>query len=215
MKTQEIPLADWQKFADAFTAINAARPVSLYAESGKGRRELIARDVELRALVVDTEIGQQSVVVTVDTKAHRHLSHTISKPLSITADDNAVHVQSELGTGFTIEFSPKEALMNPLKDSLREWGFDTAAFEERAKQSIENARGDLSEVIGVLRETLAKTKQTLLDLQKSGEPVADELTYGFERAWEEIEQGFARARKRMREGREEAAARELGKEWLG
>ncbi len=84
---------------------------------------------------------------------------------------------------------------------LREWGFDVAAFEAKAKKSLENARGDLSEVTGVLRQTLAKTKQILLDLQKTREPVAAELKSGFERAWDEIEQGFTRARQKMRESR--------------
>lgn len=98
-------------------------------------------------------------------------------------------------------------------DSLREWGFDLARFETRAKKSMQNARGDLSEVTGVLRETLGKTKQVLVDLQKSREPVVTELKYGFERAWDEIEQAFTRARQKLRDARKAGAVDEW--EWLG
>jgi hypothetical protein len=103
----------------------------------------------------------------------------------------------------------------PLADSLREWGFDVTTFEAKAKQSIENARGDLSEITGVLRQTLANMKQTLLDLQKSHEPVATELKSGFERAWDEIEQTFARARQKMRESRQTPTSSDPGDNWLG
>jgi len=101
-----------------------------------------------------------------------------------------------------------------MSESLRDWGFDPAVFETRAKQSIENAKGDLSEITGVLREALYRTRQTLLNVQKSGEPVAAELRQGFERAWEEIEQAFARARQRVRDSRS-ASARDAGDDWLG
>jgi hypothetical protein len=88
---------------------------------------------------------------------------------------------------------------------LREWGFDAATFEVRAKKSIENARGDLGEVTGALRHALTMTKQTLLDLHKARQPVAAELKIGFEHAWDEIERAFASARRKMREGREAEA----------
>ena len=121
--------------------------------------------------------------------------------------DVALAVASELGPALAVKFRfPKEADMNERKDSLRDWGFDAAQFEAKAKQSIENARGDLSEITGILRQTLAQTRQTLLDLQKSREPVADELRKGFECAWNEIENAFARARRRMRETVEAARA---------
>jgi len=97
---------------------------------------------------------------------------------------------------------------------LREWGFDIETFEARAKKSLQNARGDLGEVTGVLRQALANTKQTLLDLQKSRQPVVVELKNGFERAWEEIEQGFARARQRIREARK-ATTPDINDDWLG
>ena len=86
--------------------------------------------------------------------------------------------------------------------SLREWGFDVEIFQVKAKTSFENARGDLSEVKSVLRQALAETRQTLLDLQKSRKPVAAELRNAFERAWSEIERGFAEARRKMRESRQ-------------
>lgn len=92
------------------------------------------------------------------------------------------------------------------REFLREWGFDVATFESRAKRSMENARGDLGEVTGVLRQALTSTKQTLLDLHKARQPVAGELKIGFERAWEEIERAFASARRKMRDAREGEAA---------
>jgi len=79
---------------------------------------------------------------------------------------------------------------------------------------MKDARGDLSEVTGVLRQSLADTKQVLLDLQKNREPIAAELKHGFEKAWDEIEKAFATARQRMREGRQ-AAAPGPGDDWLG
>jgi uncharacterized protein YicC (UPF0701 family) len=105
---------------------------------------------------------------------------------------------------------PKESQPDktPAADYLREWGFDLATFETRAKKSIDAARGDLSEVTGVLRQELTKTKQVLIDLQRARGPVGAELKTGFERAWDAIEESFARARQRMRESREAETAKE-------
>lgn len=90
-----------------------------------------------------------------------------------------------------------------VKDSLKDWGFDVAQFEARAKQSVESAKGDLTEITGTLRETLHRAKEVVVDLQKSGVgPVAAELKNGFERAWSEIEAAFASARQKAREGRQ-------------
>ncbi|HSP16585.1 MAG TPA: hypothetical protein VLV78_17705 [Thermoanaerobaculia bacterium] len=89
-----------------------------------------------------------------------------------------------------------------MADSLRDWGFDVETFRKKAEASVDNARGDLSEITGILRQTLSQTKQTLLDLQKSREPVAAELKSGFEKAWNDIEEAFAKARQAMREKRE-------------
>ncbi len=63
-------------------------------------------------------------------------------------------------------------------DALREWGFDVKTFEARAKRSLDNARGDLSEINGALRQTLTHTKQVLVNLQKQRAPVAAELKKG-------------------------------------
>src|SRR5579884_1295629 len=211
MRKREIPLSAWPAFADTFNRRYQSEIVSIFSESRRGERTPVARDVVFRNLAVDVEAGERSVVVTVDANAERHLSHTISKPVAMFFDGVTVNVKSEVGTGFTIELATKEAAMMPIKD----WGFDIEKFEAKAKESIANARGDLSEITGVLRESLAKTKQTLLDLQKSREPVATELRGGFERAWNEIEQAFARARKSVRESRETEATRKAGDDWLG
>jgi hypothetical protein len=88
---------------------------------------------------------------------------------------------------------------NPVADTLREWGIDVKTFEARAKKSLDSARGDMSEINGVLRQTLTRTKQVLVDLQKQRGPVAAELKKGFEEAWEAIEKAFARARQKVRE----------------
>jgi hypothetical protein len=208
MDTREVPAAQWRDFAESFTREHRGDRVTLFSERRSGARDEIARAVEFRALAVDTEIGQQSVVVTVDTDGERHLSHTISKPVSITTDESGVHVRSELRTGFTIELGfHKEDIMS---ETLRDWGFDPDTFQAKAKQSIESTKGDLSEITGVLREVIGKTKQTLLDLQTNREPVLDELRNGFERAWDEIEAAFARARKRVRESQKAPAD-----DWLG
>jgi hypothetical protein len=92
-----------------------------------------------------------------------------------------------------------------VSDSLRDWGIDVGRFEERAKESIESARGDLSEVTGTLRHTLVEAKDVLLGLQKGGAPAAAELKNGFERAWQEIERAFSAARQKAREARPSAA----------
>lgn len=88
------------------------------------------------------------------------------------------------------------------RDFLRKWGFDVDVFQQRAKESMDQARGDLTEVGGALRQALADTKQTLVDLQRTKGPVATELKTGFERAWDEIEQAFNRARQKMRESQQ-------------
>lgn len=94
-----------------------------------------------------------------------------------------------------------------VKSALREWGIDVEQFEARAKQSVEAAKGDLSEITGTLRETLHRAKEVVVDLQKSGvTPVATELKGGFERAWAEIESAFASARQKAREAREKKEA---------
>jgi hypothetical protein len=88
-------------------------------------------------------------------------------------------------------------------DSLRDWGIDVDKFEERAKESFQNAKGDLTEITGTLRQTLLEAKDILVGLQKSGTPVATELKTGFERAWQEIERGFTAARQKAKEGAQE------------
>jgi hypothetical protein len=86
-----------------------------------------------------------------------------------------------------------------VSDSLREWGIDVGKFEERAKESIESARGDLSEITGTLRHTLVQAKDILVSLQTAGSPAATELKSGFERAWREIESAFRAAREKARQ----------------
>src|SRR5688572_8503604 len=86
-----------------------------------------------------------------------------------------------------------------VSDSLRDWGIDVEKFEERAKESLESARGDLSEITGTLRHTLVKAKDIVVGLQKNGAPVAAEIKTGFERAWNEIEAAFKAARAKAKE----------------
>ena len=96
-----------------------------------------------------------------------------------------------------------------VSDSLREWGIDVDKFESRAKESLENARGDLSEVTGTLRQTLVQAKDILIGLQRGGAPAAAEMKAGFERAWQEIEQAFRTARQKAKEAEpKEAEAKE-------
>lgn len=93
------------------------------------------------------------------------------------------------------------------KKSLEDWGIDVEKFKERAKASLENARGDLSEITGTLRHTLVQAKEVVVGLQKSGSPAAAELKSGFERAWHEIEVAFRAAREKAKgEAEEESAA---------
>jgi len=88
-------------------------------------------------------------------------------------------------------------------ESLRDWGFDAEKFQERAKESLESARGDLSEITGTLRQTLVHAKDIVVGLQKNGAPVATELKTGFERAWHEIEAAFKAARAKAKEPKRE------------
>ena len=80
------------------------------------------------------------------------------------------------------------------KRSLEDWGIDVEKFKERAKESLGNARGDLSEITGTLRQTLVHAKDVVVGMQKTGSPAAAELKSGFERAWTEIENAFRSAR---------------------
>ena len=92
------------------------------------------------------------------------------------------------------------------KKSLEDWGIDVEKFKERAKESFENARGDLSEITGTLRHTLVHAKDVLVGLQKGGSPAAAELKSGFERAWHEIEAAFRAAREKAKSAPAEEAA---------
>jgi len=87
--------------------------------------------------------------------------------------------------------------------SLDEWGFDVDKFRERAKESFVNAKDDLSEIAGTLRQTLLHAKDVVSGLQSAGSPAATELRAGFERAWREIETAFKSARDKAGTGREE------------
>ncbi|HYC92554.1 MAG TPA: hypothetical protein VEO54_25325 [Thermoanaerobaculia bacterium] len=84
------------------------------------------------------------------------------------------------------------------KKKLEDWGIDVDRFKERAKESLENARGDLSEITGTLRHTLVHAKDIVVGLQKTGSPAAAELKAGFERAWHEIEGAFRAAREKAK-----------------
>ena len=86
------------------------------------------------------------------------------------------------------------------KKKLEDWGIDVDRFRERAKESLENARGDLTEITGTLRHTLVHAKDILVGLQKNGSPAAAELKTGFERAWHEIESAFRVAREKAKGG---------------
>lgn len=92
------------------------------------------------------------------------------------------------------------------KKSLEEWGIDVEKFKERAKESLESARGDLTEITGTLRHTLVQAKDVLVGLQKSGSPAAAELKSGFERAWQEIESAFRAAREKAKAAPQEESA---------
>ena len=91
----------------------------------------------------------------------------------------------------------------PVSESLRDWGIDVDRFNQRAKESFKNARGDMSEITGTLRRTLIEAKDVLLNIQTGGAPAASELKQGFERAWNEIEHAFSEARKKAREVKSE------------
>ena len=92
------------------------------------------------------------------------------------------------------ESEPKKTV----SESLRDWGIDVDKLEEKAKESMEAARGDLSEIAGTLRQTLVHAKDILINLQTSGSPAAAELKGGFERAWREIESAFKAAREKAK-----------------
>lgn len=92
------------------------------------------------------------------------------------------------------------------KKSLEEWGIDVEKFKERAKESLESARGDLTEITGTLRHTLVQAKDVLVGLQKSGSPAAAELKSGFERAWQEIESAFRAAREKAKAAPQDESA---------
>jgi hypothetical protein len=243
VKTREIAPTEWRQFTEAFSRQHSGWLVSLFVERRNGERVAIARDLPFRGIAAETDGEREVVVIMVDGSGDRHLSHTIAKPSRIVVSETdegaevAVSVTDPSGATITIEFrtpmpvtsvdgivsgsfhDSKESNMNeqkpPLADSLREWGFDLARFEMKAKKSMENARGDLSEITGVLRLTLARTKQTLLNLQKSREPVGAELKGGFESAWDEIEEAFARARQKTRESHQTPVSKDVGDDWLG
>jgi hypothetical protein len=88
-----------------------------------------------------------------------------------------------------------------VNESLREWGIDVEKFGQRAKASLQSAKGDLSEVTGTLRQTLVEAKDIVVGLHR-GTPAAAELKSGFERAWQEIEHAFSSARQKAREARQ-------------
>jgi hypothetical protein len=93
----------------------------------------------------------------------------------------------------------------PVSEALRDWGIDVDRFNERAKESLRSARGDLSEVTGTLRHALLQAKEVVMGLQSAGSPAAAELKQGFERAWSEIERAFQAARQQARNAQQSAS----------
>lgn len=90
-------------------------------------------------------------------------------------------------------------------DALNDWGIDVDKFKERAKESIEAARGDLTEVTGTLRRALVQARDVVSSLGSTGSPAAAELKAGFERAWHEIEGAFRAAREKAKQTGDTAA----------
>lgn len=84
-------------------------------------------------------------------------------------------------------------------DALNDWGIDVEKFRERAKESIEAARGDLTEVTGTLRQALVQARDVVSNLNSTASPAATELKAGFERAWHEIENAFRAAREKAKQ----------------
>ena len=97
-------------------------------------------------------------------------------------------------------------------DALNDWGIDVDRFKERAKESIEAARGDLTEVTGTLRRALVQARDVVSNLGTTGSPAAAELKAGFERAWHEIEGAFRAAREKAKQGGEAQAPSEAAAE---
>ena len=64
----------------------------------------------------------------------------------------------------------KQTAEQQLIQSLRSWGFDFEVFRSKAKQSIEAARGDVTEASSVMRQALARSKAILFDLQPDEKP---------------------------------------------
>jgi len=99
-----------------------------------------------------------------------------------------------------------------VSDSLREWGIDVDKFAERSRESMQAARGDLSEITGTLRSTLVEAKDIIIGLQKQGGPAAAELKTGFERAWHEIERAFGAARQKAKDAAAAGKSEETSEE---
>lgn len=93
-----------------------------------------------------------------------------------------------------------EASKKAAADALNDWGIDVDKFKERAKESIQAARGDLTEVTGTLRRALVQARDVVSNLGTTGSPAAAELKAGFERAWHEIEGAFRAAREKAKQG---------------
>lgn len=96
-----------------------------------------------------------------------------------------------------------------VSESLRDWGIDVDRFGERAKASLADARGDLTEIRGTLRQTLIQAKEVVMALQSAGSPAAAELKVGFDKAWQEIERAFKAAREQARAETETASAESM------
>ena len=58
------------------------------------------------------------------------------------------------------------------KRSLEDWGINLDKFKERAKTSLESAKGDLTEITGTLRHTLVQAKDVVVGLHRNGSPAA-------------------------------------------
>jgi hypothetical protein len=97
-----------------------------------------------------------------------------------------------------------------ISDSLRDWGIDVDRFGEKAKASVDAARGDFAEVKGTVRQALVHARDVVVGMQNAGSPAAAELKAGFERAWQEIESAFRSARDKARGGEPTPAPEERG-----
>jgi hypothetical protein len=81
--TEQIPKEQWREFCDSFSRRHERWRVSVEILSNGAAAELLAREMPLIGITLETREEKNAIVIALGEKGSQHLTHIVSDPVSI------------------------------------------------------------------------------------------------------------------------------------